>query len=118
MKDEFIFEKTNIAGIEINNRVFRAATDESLADQDGNVTKELTKVYEDLANGGIGLIITGYMAVSEDGKSPVQGMSMIESDDRIEPLKKMTDRIHELNTPIVAQLVHCGTNGVARKNSM
>lgn len=115
MKDEFIFEKTNIAGIEINNRVFRAATDESLADQDGNVTKELTKVYEDLANGGIGLIITGYMAVSEDGKSPVQGMSMIESDDRIEPLKKMTDRIHELNTPIVAQLVHCGTNGVARK---
>lgn len=62
-----------------------------------------------------GMIITGYIAVSEDGRSTIPGMIMLEKDERIAPLKTLTERVHNLNTSIVAQLVHCGSNGIKGK---
>jgi 2,4-dienoyl-CoA reductase-like NADH-dependent reductase (Old Yellow Enzyme family) len=110
-----IFEPLDLAGIKLNNRVLRAATDEGMADTDGNPTEKLIKLYENLAKGGVGGIITGYMAVSKDGESTMPGMVMMDSDDRIEALTEVVNRVHKAGTPIIAQLAHCGRNGVGGK---
>lgn len=110
-----IFEPIELAGMKLNNRVLRAATDEGMANNDGNPTEKLIKLYENLAKGGIGGIITGYMAVSKEGESTMPGMVMMDSDERIEKLTEVVNRVHEFGIPIIAQLAHCGRNGVGGK---
>ena len=113
-----IFETTEMAGIVLNNRVLRAATDECMADQDGNPTQKIVKLYEKLCSGGIGGIITGFMAVSDDGVSTMPGMIMIDSDKRIPGLAEVVSRVHEMKTPIICQIAHCGRTELAVKHLM
>ncbi|GAH82279.1 unnamed protein product, partial [marine sediment metagenome] len=52
-------EPKKIGKIEIKNRFVRSATYEHAASEDGSVTDELILLYKTLAEGGVGLIITG-----------------------------------------------------------
>jgi 2,4-dienoyl-CoA reductase-like NADH-dependent reductase (Old Yellow Enzyme family) len=52
--------------MELKNRLVRSATHEGMCDSDGFPTQPLFKLYERLAKGGIGLIITGYSFVSRE----------------------------------------------------
>ena len=54
-----IFDKTNLANLNLKNRLFRSAVWENLADN-GHMTKELFELYENLAKGGVGNIITSF----------------------------------------------------------
>lgn len=72
-----ILEKTTINGIEVKNRIFRSATHDGLADKNGHPSEELIKKYETLAKNDVGLIITGYAAVSKNGVSPYPNMLKI-----------------------------------------
>jgi len=58
-----------IGSIEIKNRFIRSATFEGMATEDGYITDKHLKLYKKLAEGGVGLIITGYAYVQESGKS-------------------------------------------------
>lgn len=102
-----VFEKTTLAGIELNNRLIRSATHERIVDEQGFPTEVLTKKYTALAKGGIGCIITGYFGISQQGK--VARMVMIDRDACVEPLSKMVQEVHAYNTPIIAQIAHCGS---------
>lgn len=42
-------------------------------------------------------------------------MVIIESDDRIVKLPEVVNRVHELETPIICQIAHCGRNGIVGK---
>lgn len=111
-----IFSPTSLAGIQLNNRVLRSATDEALADDKGFVTEPLIQHLEKLAKGGIGGIITGFMAVSADGEAPhEQHQVMIDDDSRLPMLTTMVERIHAAGAPVIAQLVHCGSSGISGK---
>ena len=50
----------------IPNRFVRSATNESMVDSEGYITDQLGNLYEALAKGGVGLIITGYAYVRPD----------------------------------------------------
>jgi 2,4-dienoyl-CoA reductase-like NADH-dependent reductase (Old Yellow Enzyme family) len=73
-----LFEKTNIKGMELRNRLVRSATHEAMADDEGFPTDRIFKLYERLAKGGVGLIITGYTYVTRiccrrNGRSNIYG---------------------------------------------
>lgn len=110
-----IFAPAQIAGITFNNRMLRAAADETEGTSDGFPTDFLTRRYVTLAKGGVGGIITGYIGVSPEGRSQQPGMVLLDRDEKIEPLKKMTDAVHEAGAPIIAQIAHCGANGAGGK---
>lgn len=110
-----IFEPVEIGGIQMNNRIIRAATDESMADEYGRPTDKLIKLYTNLAKGEIGGIITGFIAVSEDGKTTMPGMCSLHTDENIDSFRDMVDEIHKFNTPIIAQIAHCGRHSVCGK---
>lgn len=59
-----LFDATTIKGKGFKNRLFRSATWERLADGQGRVTPRLEAVYQTLARGGVGAIITSATAPS------------------------------------------------------
>ena len=56
-----LFQSGTIGNIKIKNRIVRSATWESRVTEDGYVTDSLIEFYEEIAKGGTGLIITGYL---------------------------------------------------------
>jgi len=101
-----LFEKTEIKGMKLKNRLVRSATHEAMADDAGFPTDRLFKLYERLAKGGVGLIITGYTYVSRDGK--FKAMLGIDTDEHISKYRELVDRVHQNGAKIAMQLNHCG----------
>ncbi len=103
-----LFVETKISGITVKNRIIRSATHDGLADANGAPGDKLIAKYEHLAKNGIGCIITGYAAVSENGVSPYPAMMKIFDDGVIEKYKELTDAVHRHETPVILQIAHCG----------
>ena len=102
-----IFEPTILSGLELQNRLVRSATWEGLATSDGAVTPALLRIHEDLAEGGVGLIISSYLYIQAVGKqSP--GQIGVYSDDLISGLAELARAVSDRNGKIVGQIVHCG----------
>lgn len=102
-----IFEATNLSGIGLKNRLVRSATWEGLANADGSVTPALVRIHEELANGGVGLIISSYMYVQAVGKQSL-GQIGAHSDDLIPGLTELAEAVSDRDGKIVGQIVHCG----------
>jgi 2,4-dienoyl-CoA reductase-like NADH-dependent reductase (Old Yellow Enzyme family) len=102
-----LFEPFTLAGLKLRNRIVRAATYEKLADEDGRVTDRLIELYEALARGGSGLIITGFALVHPTGRATPKMLS-IHAESFIERLRELTDSVHLEGGVIAVQLVHGG----------
>jgi len=103
-----IFEPSTLNGISVSNRIFRSATTLGLADESGKPTEELKERYIELAQGGVGAIITGMAGTQQNGKLATNTVLMIDKDDYIEDYRTFTDSVHEYNTPIIMQVGHAG----------
>jgi 2,4-dienoyl-CoA reductase-like NADH-dependent reductase (Old Yellow Enzyme family) len=102
-----LFESTEINGMRLANRFVRSATWEGMAADDGAVTPRLTQTMVDLAEGGVGLIISGHAYVSPEGQAGPWQMG-IYKDELTEGLTSMCDAIHQAGGKIVVQLAHAG----------
>ena len=102
-----LFEKTRLNNMELSNRSVRSATWEGLADPGGFPTDGLTRVYVDLARGGVGMIVTGHAYVSEEGQAGRLQLGLCR-DDCIPSYERMTGAVHAAGGTIVAQLAHAG----------
>lgn len=103
-----LFDEIKIGNMKIKNRFVRSATWENMADEKGHLTDKLFKVYEDLAKGGVGLIITSYCYILKEEK-PNAGMIGIYDDSFIQEYKELTEKIHEHGSKIVLQIVYGGS---------
>ena len=102
-----LFEATEINGMKLANRFVRSATWEGMAADDGAVTPKLIQTMVDLAEGGVGVIISGHTYVSPEGQAGPWQLG-IYKDEFVDGLKTMTDAIHKAGGKIVAQLAHAG----------
>lgn len=112
-----VFDPFQLAGITFPNRILRSATYEGMSGRDGTPTDILTKKYIALARGGVGGIITGFIGVNEQGGSG-SSMSLLNSNDNIQAYQALTRKMHDLGTPIIAQLNHCGGQTKAEHTGM
>jgi len=103
-----LFEETHIKDMTLKNRFIKAAVWEELATDDGHLTDDLLKIYEDLAKGGIGTIITGYTYVHKD-EQPNPKMMGIYDDSFIDEYKDLVDLVHSQGSNIILQLVYGGS---------
>ena len=101
-----LFDKMNFKGVELKNRLVRSATHEAMTDENGFPAENLFKLYERLAKGGVGLIITGYTFVSRDGKA--MAMLGIDTDEHVLKYKELVDQVHKNGAKIAMQINHCG----------
>lgn len=105
-----LFDETAIGNMKLKNRFVRSATWEGMADGDGRLTARLTAVYEALAKGGVGLIISGATCVAADA-TRLPGMAAIYDDSFIGDWRRLTDMVHGHGCPIVMQLSFAGKGG-------
>ncbi|MFB0566259.1 MAG: NADH:flavin oxidoreductase [Candidatus Aminicenantaceae bacterium] len=105
--DSILFSPIRIGSVEIPNRFVRSATHDFMANDDGSITERQTLLYKNLAQGEIGLIITGHVYVSPHGKaSPFQ--TGIHDDSLIKGLKRITEAVHCYPGRVFLQLSHAG----------
>jgi 2,4-dienoyl-CoA reductase-like NADH-dependent reductase (Old Yellow Enzyme family) len=79
-----------------------------MGDQYGKPLKELYDVYEKLAKGGAGAIITGNVGIKQNGKT-VFNMRMFDKDEYVADYKPFNLKLKNYNTPVILQLVHGGS---------
>ncbi len=102
-----LFEKTSINSMDLKNRFIRSATWEGMADDKGHVTPKLVTLMETLADGGVGLMITGHAYVQKVGQAGPGQLGAYDTN-LISGLKKMTGAVHKKGAKIVIQLAHAG----------
>ncbi len=102
-----VFEGTTIKGMNLRNRLVRSATWEGMCEGDGRPTARLADLYRELAEGGVGLIITGYAYVSPEGKQMPGKMGIYASDFSGE-MRALTEAVHGAGGLVGMQLVHTG----------
>ncbi len=110
MELQHLFTPGKIGKVEIKNRIIRSATWTGTATEKGYVTDRLINFYSKLAEGGIGLIISGYIAIESAG-SATPYMACWFDDSYTPGQKKLLKSVHEYNdVKIAAQIAHTGNN--------
>jgi len=102
-----LFTPGQIGTLNLPNRLARSATAERLAEADGKPTPQLKQFYQELARGGVGLIITGHLYIHPSGKCHPE-MTGIYSDGLMPGLAELTDAVHREGGRVVAQINHGG----------
>lgn len=105
-----LFDKTIIKNMELKNRFIRSATQELMAEEDGHLNDKLYELYENLAKGGVGLIITSGAYITADSKS-MPGQIGFYNDNFIEEYQKLTDAIHGYESKVLLQVNYATKNG-------
>ena len=103
-----LFETTRLGPLTLSNRLIRAAVWENMAAPGGHPTDRMIAFYEELAAGGAGLIITGYMSVNRENNTG-GGLSGIYDDAFIPEYRKLTDAVHAGGGRLAAQIVYRGS---------
>ncbi len=104
-----LFEPRNIGKMEVKNRFVRSATAEGASDEAGRITDRIFHIYGDLAEGGVGLIITGHAYVLPDGRCTPDQIG-IYSHDLVPGLRKLASEVHSGSPDcrIAVQITHAG----------
>ncbi|MGZ5496833.1 MAG: oxidoreductase, partial [Candidatus Aminicenantales bacterium] len=88
-----LFTPLQIGSISVPNRFVRSATHEYMADDEGNVTDNEVELYRRLAEGEVGLIISGHAFVQPSGKASPRQTAVYE-DRFVEGLARIPAAVH------------------------
>ena len=102
-----LFKPGRIGNMEIKNRFVASATVECLTTDDNRLSENYFKVYERLARHGVGLIIPGNYFINLKGRA-VDKVLLVNHDDVIGDLRKLTETVHRYGAKIVGQINHGG----------
>jgi 2,4-dienoyl-CoA reductase-like NADH-dependent reductase (Old Yellow Enzyme family) len=103
-----LFSPANIGTLRLDNRLVRSATAEQLATEPiGRATPALADLYTRLAQGGVGLIITGHAYVMAEGKAHPEMLSA-HCDQMIPGLQTLAEAVHAAGGRIALQINHGG----------
>lgn len=105
-----LFSPCTLGGLTLRNRICRSATNDYAGNEDGTVSDAQMGIYRQLAENEVGLIITGHVCVSPDGRNDPRQNGMY--DDTFVPGQRaLADMVHGLGGCIVQQLSHAGGKG-------
>lgn len=98
-----IFEPFEAHNFRAKNRLVRSATWENLATPEGGICASSYSLYDELAAGGVGTIMTGFTSV--DANDRYFGGMMRLCDDKLVPeYKKLVDIIKKHDVTVITQL--------------
>jgi len=102
-----LFEETTINGMRLKNRFVRSATWAGMAGEDGVCTSSLVDLMVGLAEGGVGLIVSGHAYVDPVGQASPRQLG-VHTDEMVPGLTRMVSAVHERGGRIVLQSAHAG----------
>jgi 2,4-dienoyl-CoA reductase-like NADH-dependent reductase (Old Yellow Enzyme family) len=96
-----------IGRLTVPGRLYKSATSETRATEDGYVTDELLEFYEPMVAAHTPLIVTGNLFVSLQSKSAGR-QAGIDADDKLPGLRRWVGLAHDGGSLLIAQLNHGG----------
>ncbi len=105
--DSILFTPVRVGSLDLANRFVRSATAESMAHDDGTVTERQAALYRALAEGEVGLIISGHAYVAPAGKAGPRQTAVY--DDRfVRSLKAIPAAVRGTSSRVFLQIAHAG----------
>ncbi len=102
-----LFTPVMIGSVTVPNRFVRSATHGYLADDAGYVTEAEIDLYRKLAEGEVGLIVTGHAYVQPSGKASPRQLAVF--DDRfVDGLARVPAAVHDFPSRVFLQIAHAG----------
>src|SRR5512140_1738399 len=108
-----LFTPGTIGPMAVRNRIVRSATHEGMTDGTGQLGPGYASFLAALAEGEVGLIVTGHLYVREDGRGN-RNQAGIDHDRFVPRLREAREALHRHGARLVAQLSHAGANADAR----
>lgn len=106
-----LFSSGKIGSVQVKNRIVRSATFSHMAEKYGYIGERNLKLYEELAQGGTGLIITEATAIDPGGAGGPYQVCLYE-DSHMAGHKKLTSMIQDYDdTKVAIQIQHTGRLG-------
>jgi 2,4-dienoyl-CoA reductase-like NADH-dependent reductase (Old Yellow Enzyme family) len=102
-----LLKPLQIGSLTVPGRLYKSATSETRATDDGYVTDELLQFYDPMVRAGTPLIVTGNLFVSLQAKSAGR-QAGIDSDDKKLGLREWVHLAHSGGSLLIAQLNHGG----------
>ena len=105
---EHLLSPIRVGTLTLRNRIVMAPMGVEIVGDDGEANEEVIRYYEERARGGAGLLVTEVAAFAyPHGANSVHQLGL--SEERfVEPLRRLTDRVHQHGAKIAIQLVHHG----------
>lgn len=110
-----LFDKTSIGSMKLKNRLIRSAAGDQFA-ENGRITERDMKVYEELAKGGVGTIITGSASILGSDNALHKSFAIYD-DSFISGYQELTDMVHGYNANIILQLIYYGSHVMGKVTS-
>ncbi len=107
MRESVLFTPLSISSVTIPNRFVRSATHDFMAAEDGSITERNISLFIGLAEGEVGLIITGHAFVSPDGKASPRQIG-VHTDALIGSLTRIPEAVHRFPSRVFLQISHAG----------
>ncbi|HVT34516.1 MAG TPA: NADH:flavin oxidoreductase [Nevskiaceae bacterium] len=99
------FTPLRIGPLTLRNRFIKSATNEGMA-RGGVPSKALVEHHRAIAAGGVGMTTVAYCAVSADGRTFVDQVTLDRAS--IPHLRALTDAVHAAGAAVCAQITHGG----------
>ncbi|MGE4292099.1 MAG: NADH:flavin oxidoreductase [Desulfovibrio sp.] len=104
-----LFDPATLNGMRLRNRFVRSATHEGLAEEDGSASPALAALWRNLAEGEVGLVISGHAYVAQNGKVRT-GQLGVDSDALLPGLSGLAHAVHAAGGVCALQLAHGGAH--------
>ena len=116
VSEDILFSPLKLRNIALKNRFVRSATHEGWGDPNGVPRYELSDLYSELASGGAGTLITGFVFTSQAGRAMQPGQCGIDTDDKITHWQRITERVRAAASDVrlIMQLAHAGRQTLQR----
>ncbi|OHS97840.1 NADPH dehydrogenase [Tritrichomonas foetus] len=104
-----VFKPIKVGNLTLMNRFMRSPCSEHRADpKTGIANAKLLKYIEQLGEGKVGLIVPGYVYISQRGKAgPAQ--TGLHTKEQAEVWRKTIEKVHSYGSKLVFQIAHAGS---------
>ncbi len=104
---KYALSPATIGRLHLKNRFVRSATYDGMAERSGRISEAQIALYRKLAEGGVGLIVTGIASVHPSGRiSAFQ--NRIDGEDTLPGWRRLVQTVHDAGSRIAVQLFHGG----------
>lgn len=114
--ESLLFQPSKIKSMTLKNRFIRSATFEGMADFEGRPTQKLKELYCNLADGEVGLIVTGLAHVDGYKNLPnIDGLPFpltMDENRFIDDWGDLIEEVHNRGAKIAMQLIHLGRQDI------
>lgn len=107
MTPDPVFTPLNFPNLTVKNRIFRSSISGRLDNYDGSGTQTRINWEEKFARGGVGCIISSFVAVSIAGRH-APNFATIDGDDKVPFWRRVGEKVHEHDCKYILQLNHAG----------